>query len=222
MEVYEMTKQMIGAILLMIVLAISVPMFVRTFIWKRFLKHMNANEDEKALGILESWYYRICFGGYNQKWNLLRFYISRNNTEKAKECVYGLLRDKLSKEQSYQVFTNAFFYFTTIHDQEMSAKLLSRLDDITEDDNREYFHMFYRIMIENKSEDIKTVKKMIEDKEKEKDSPSREKQLGMLQYLLGIQYYNAKDEKEAEKWLRKALNHVKDSPLEKEIKKIIH
>ena len=217
-----MTKQMIAAILLMIVLAISVPMFVRTIIWRRFLKHMNANEDEMALKILDSWYFRLCFGSYSQNWNHLRFYISRNDTEKVKECVYSLFRDRLSKEQSYQVFTNAFFYFTTIHDQEMSLKLLNRLDDITDDSNREYFHMLYRIMIENKSEDIKTVKKMIEDKEKEPDSPSKSNQLGMLQYLLGIQYSYQNDTKEAEKWLRKALNHVKDSPLEKEIKKIIH
>ena len=59
-----------------------------------------------------------------------------------------------------------------------------------------------------------------EEKELEKESYSKSSQLGMLQYLLGIQYSYQDDKKEAEKWLKKAKNNAKGTPLEKEIKKI--
>ena len=110
----------------------------------------------------------------------------------------------------------------TIMDEEMCKKLLNRMDDIADSEQKEYFHMLYRVMIEQKHDDIEAVTKLIEAKEKEKESNSRNQQLGMLEYLLGIQYHYRGDSKEADKWLRKAKNNVKGSPLEKEIKKIIH
>ena len=217
-----MTPKMAGTIVVLIIIAVAIPMFIRTAIWNRFLKFMKQDKEEEALKILNSSYYKIMFGAYSQKWNLLRYYISRNDTPKVRERLKERLSDKFAPNEAYQIFSNGFFYFMSLHDQEMCSKLLSRLDDINEGEQKEYFHMLYRVMIEQKSEDIEAVTKLIEDKEKEKDSNSKNSQLGMLQYLLGIQYHYQGDSKEAEKWLKKAKNNVKGSPLEKEIKKIIH
>lgn len=217
-----MTRKLAGTLVIMIMIAIALPMVIRTVIWRRFLKYMNQDKSEEALKILNSSYYRLFFGGYSQKWNLLRYYISRNDTEQVKRRVTTMLTDKFDPNEAYQIYSNAFYYFMSLKDKEMCLKLLGRLDDIADSEQKEYFHMLYRVMIEEKSEDIKTVTKMIEKKEQEKDSSSKGSQLGMLQYLLGMQYRYKGNEKEAEKWLKKALNNVKDTPLEKEIKKIIH
>lgn len=217
-----MTRKLAGTLVIMIMIAIALPMVIRTVIWRRFLKYMNEDKSEEALKILNSSYYRLFFGGYSQKWNLLRYYISRNDTEQVKRRVTTMLTDKFDPNEAYQIYSNAFYYFMSLKDKEMCSKLLGRLDDIADNEQKEYFHMLYRVMIEEKSEDIKAVTKMIEKKEQEKDSNSKGSQLGMLQYLLGMQYRYKGNEKEAEKWLKKALNNVKDTPLEKEIKKIIH
>ncbi|MBE6126143.1 MAG: hypothetical protein E7186_07435 [Erysipelotrichaceae bacterium] len=217
-----MTPKMAGTIVVLIMIAVAIPMFIRTAIWNRFLKYMKQDKEEEALKILNSSYYKMMFGAYSQKWNLLRFYISRNDTPQVKERIKARLADKFAPNEAYQIFSNGFFYFMSLHDEEMCSKLLSRLDDVTEGEQKEYFHMLYRVMIEQKHEDIEAVTKLIEAKEKEKDSNSKNQQLGMLEYLLGIQYHYRGDSKEADKWLRKAKNNVKGSPLEKEIKKIIH
>ena len=217
-----MTQKLAGTIAILIIIAIALPMGIRPVIWRRFLKYMNEDKNEQALKILNSSYYRLLFGNYSQKWNLLRYYISRNDTDQVKRRTTTLLTEKFDPNESYQLFSNAFFYFMTIKDEEMCKKLLNRLDDIADSEQKEYFHMLYRVMIEEKSQDIKAVTKLIEKKEQEKDSNSKTSQLGMLQYLLGIQYHYRGNDKEAEKWLKKALNNVKGSPLEKEIKKIIH
>ena len=217
-----MTKKLAGTIVVLIMIAVAIPMFIRTAIWNRFLKYMKQDKNEEALKILNSSYYRLFFGDYSQKWNLLRYYISRNDTAEVKQRITSLLADKFSPNEAYQLFSNGFFYFMSLKDKEMCSKLLSRMDDITDSEQKEYFHMLYRVMIEEKSEDIEAVTELIAKKEREKDSNSKNSQLGMLQYLLGIQYHYQGDAKEAEKWLKKAKNNVKGSPLEKEIKKIIH
>ena len=217
-----MTKKLAGTIVILIMIAVAIPMFIRTAIWNRFLKYMKQDKNEEALKILNSSYYRLFFGDYSQKWNLLRYYISRNDTAEVKQRITSLLADKFSPNEAYQLFSNGFFYFMSLKDKEMCSKLLSRMDDITDSEQKEYFHMLYRVMIEEKSEDIEAVTELIAKKEREKDSNSKNSQLGMLQYLLGIQYHYQGDAKEAEKWLKKAKNNVKGSPLEKEIKKIIH
>ena len=216
-----MTKEFAATLVVLAMIAIAVPMFIRTAIWNRFLKNIKAEKDQEALKILNSPVFKIMFGDYNRKWNLMRYYISREKTEDVRNMTNSLLYDNLSKQQAYQIFSNAYFYFISLHDREMTEKILERLEPVLEDDSREQYQMLYRVMIEKKSEDIERVQQLLEEKEKEKESYSKASQEGMLQYLLGVQYANIGDKKESEKWLKKAKNNVKGTPLEKEIKKLL-
>ncbi|MCR5067089.1 MAG: hypothetical protein K6A14_03380 [Erysipelotrichaceae bacterium] len=216
-----MTKEFAATLAVLAMIAIAVPMLIRSVIWNRFLKNLKAEKEEEALKILNSPVFKLMFGDYNRKWNMMRYYISREKTDDVKSLTNSLLYDNLSKQQAYQVFSNAYFYFISLHDQEMTEKILERLEPVLEEDSREQYQMLYRVMIEKKSEDIERVKELLEEKEKEKQSYSKASQEGMLQYLLGVQYANIGDKKEAEKWLKKAKNNVKGTPLEKEIKKIL-
>ncbi len=217
-----MTPQVLLILILVIALAASFPMFYRTYLWNKFLKHLKNNNSEQALKILNSTQYKIAFGKDSQNWNLLRFYISRNDTKNVKALTSELLGSSISKQQAYRIFSNAYFYFLSNEDKEMSAKLLTRLEDILEDGQKEQFNMLYRVLIEKKSEDIERVNELLANMEKEKESASKKSQVGLLQYLLGVQYYYQNNKKEAEKWLKKAKTNVKGSPLEKHIKKLIH
>lgn len=217
-----MTPQVLLILILVIALAASFPMFYRTYLWNKFLKHLKNNNSEQALKILNSTQYKVAFGKDSQNWNLLRFYISRNDTKNVKALTSELLGSSISKQQAYRIFSNAYFYFLSNEDKEMSAKLLTRLEDILEDSQKEQFNMLYRVLIEKKSEDIERVNELLANMEKEKDSASKKSQVGLLQYLLGVQYYYQDNKKEAEKWLKKAKTNVKGSPLEKHIKKLIH
>ena len=216
-----MTKEFAATLVVLAMIAIAVPMFIRTAIWNRFLKNIKAEKDEEALKILNSPAFKIMFGEYNRKWNLMRYYISREKTEDVRNMTNALLYDNLSRQQAYQIFSNAYFYFISLQDQEMTAKILERLEPVLEEDSRDQYQMLYRVMIEKKSEDIDRVLQLLEEKEKEAQSYSKASQEGMLQYLLGVQYANIGDKKESEKWLKKAKNNVKGTPLEKEIKKLL-
>ncbi|MBR5048365.1 MAG: hypothetical protein IKX74_01765, partial [Erysipelotrichaceae bacterium] len=188
-----MTKEFAATLVVLAMIAIAVPMFIRTAIWNRFLKNIKAEKDQEALKILNSPVFKIMFGEYNRKWNLMRYYISREKTDDVKNMTNSLLYDNLSKQQAYQIFSNAYFYFISLHDREMTEKILERLEPVLEDDSREQYQMLYRVMIEKKSEDIERVQQLLEEKEKEKESYSKASQEGMLQYLLGVQYANIGD-----------------------------
>ena len=47
-----MTPKMAGTIVVLIMIAVAIPMFIRTAIWNRFLKYMKQDKEEEALKIL--------------------------------------------------------------------------------------------------------------------------------------------------------------------------
>ena len=221
-EEVHMTPQVLLILILIMALGASFPMFYRTYLWDKFLKQLKSNNAEQALKILNSKRFKIAFGKDAQQYNLLRFYVSQNDTDSVKALINELLGSNINKQQAYRVFSNAYFYFLSIEDKQMAAKLLSRLEDIMEDEQKEQFQMLYRVLIEKKSEDIKRVEELLGNMEKEKNTSSRQSQTGLLQYLLGVQYYYQGNTKESKKWLNRAKTNVKGSPLEKHIKKLLH
>jgi hypothetical protein len=104
----------------------------------------------------------------------------------------------------------------------MAAKLLENLDECSEDKEKEEMHMLFRILMEKKSEDIDVVLKELEERKEELERPQNKSQLGMLQYLLGLQYHYQKDRKNADLWLNRAKENLKGTPYEKTIKELLH
>mgnify|MGYP000155141676 FL=1 len=73
--------------------------------------------------------------------------------------------------------------------------------------------MLFRIMIEKKSEDIAEMEALLEKKEAEKikkdQKQDQQVQMGILQYLLGLQYSYQKNRRQMELYLNKARVNLK-------------
>ena len=66
-----MTPKMAGTIVVLIMIAVAIPMFIRTAIWNRFLKYMKQDKEEEALKIIDSQSVQKCnmlssFYAFNQ------------------------------------------------------------------------------------------------------------------------------------------------------------
>ena len=85
--------------------------------------------------------------------------------------------------------------------------------------------MLYRILIEKKSEDIKEVKRLLEEKQgeevKKDQKEDQQVQIGILQYLLGVQYRYDKDKTHMEHYLNKAKSNLKNTPYQKKVKQLL-
>ncbi len=217
-----MTKNFLIALLIVAVIGGMIPWFMRTYLWSKFLNHVKKGEDEKALKIINGKLYGWLLGEFDRNWNLLRLYMSRDNKKKIEEQTNRLLAMKLNKGQLYKVCSNVYFYYLGEENKEMAAKLLENLDECSEDKEKEEMHMLFRILMEKKSEDIDVVLKELEERKEELERPQNKSQLGMLQYLLGLQYHYQKDRKNADLWLNRAKENLKGTPYEKTIKELLH
>lgn len=86
--------------------------------------------------------------------------------------------------------------------------------------------MLFRIMIEKKSEDIAEMEALLEKKEAEKikkdQKQDQQVQMGILQYLLGLQYSYQKNRRQMELYLNKARVNLKGTPYHKKVKQLLN
>ena len=89
-----------------------------------------------------------------------------------------------------------------------------------------YDRMLFRIMIEKKSEDIAEMEALLEKKEAEKikkdQKQDQQVQMGILQYLLGLQYSYQKNRRQMELYLNKARVNLKGTPYHKKVKQLLN
>lgn len=152
-------------------------------------------------------------------------YLSQGDNRQIEAQTKKMLDNKLSKQQAYQIASQTYFYFLDRENKEICKRLLEHMEHSAKKDELEYDQMLYRIIIEKKSEDIQNIENMLRDKEVEKvkkyQKEDQQVQIGLLQYLLGLQYSYLKNKDKMEQYLKKAKVNLKGTPYHKKIKKLL-
>lgn len=220
-----MTTMQAAVFVTLLFIALAIPFIVRSIVWSRFINQMKKGNAQKALSILQSKSYKLLFSEYNQNWNILRVYISLGDYKKITRQVELMFQKPLSQRQTYQIASQTYFYFLDAQNKEWSKFLLEKIKDSNHPEEYEYDCMLYRIMIEKKSQDIETVENILAKKEKEvvkkEDSQEQIFHIGLLQYLLALQYGYQGNTAIKEKYARKARHHLKNTPYSKKAKQLI-
>lgn len=220
-----MNSVLIMVFLTVIMIVIAVPFVIRSLLWNRVLKLLRKGQYEKVLVKLDSSMFRMFFKEYDRSYNRLRVYLAMSDNRKVEEQTKLLLDKKLTARQSYQVASETFFYFLDRENQELCEKLLEYIKAHADLDEYAYDAMLYRILIEKKSEDIESVSALLKEKNEEnvkKDQLEDQKvQIGILQYLLGVQYSYKKDRAAMLTWLNKAKSNLKNTPYQKKVKSLL-
>lgn len=142
--------------------------------------------------------YTFLFSTYEKNYNILRAYISKQDTNEITKQVEFMLSQNLNNLQAYQVASMTYFYFLDSQNVELSKKLLEIIERKGNEDEITYDRMLYRILIEKKSEDISFVNELLSK------HPDNQQQ-GILQYLLGLQYQYLSDVKQANYYLNRGI-----------------
>lgn len=187
------------------------PFFIRSFLWQSILKKIYNGQYDKAIQQMNAPLYTFLFSTYEKNYNILRAYISKQDTNKITKQVEFMLSQNLNNSQAYQVASMTYFYFLDSQNVELSKKLLEIIERKGNEDEITYDRMLYRILIEKKSEDISFVNELLSK------HPDNQQQ-GILQYLLGLQYQYLSDVKQANYYLNKAKKNLKGTPYHKKVK----
>lgn len=220
-----MTTMQAAVFVTLLFIALAIPFIVRSIVWSRFINQMKKGDAQKALSILRSKSYKLLFSEYDQNWNILRVYISLGDYKKIAAQVELMFQKPLSERQTYQIASQTYFYFLDAQNKEWSKFLLEKIKDSNHPEEYEYDCMLYRIMIEKESKDIETIKKMLSNKEKDvvkkSDREDHAFHIGLLQYLLALQYGYQGNTSKKESYARKARNNLKNTPYYRKAKQLI-
>lgn len=94
--------------------------------------------------------YTFLFSEYEKNYNILRTYISKQDTNEITKQVEFMLSQNLNNSQAYQVASMTYFYFLDVQNVELSKKLLDIIERKGNEDEIAYDRMLYRILIEKK------------------------------------------------------------------------
>lgn len=208
-----MSMSLLAAIILisLILCAIAIPFFIRSFLWKSILKKIYKGQYDEAIQQMNSPLYTLLFTSYEKNYNILRTYMSKQDAHEITKQVEFMLSQNLNNSQAYQVASMTYFYFLDDQNVELSKKLLDIIERKGNEDEVAYDRMLYRILIEKKSEDISFVNELL-------SKNSDDQQQGILQYLLGLQYQYLSDVKQANYYFNKAKKNLKGTPYHKKVK----
>ncbi len=214
-----MNTTFIVVIILLISFSIAIPWMARSIIWNKAMKALKNNDIAKAKEIFTGRPFLFIFGKFNSEWNCLRLGLSQGDKKEIEFRTKLILEGEFSTKQKVTAARAAYFYYLDREDQEMCKELLTIIR--MSHDRKEVLQseMLYRVLIEKKSEDVDSVKSQLEELSGKKEQDPA--QIGLLQYLLGLQYMYAKQEELGKTYLKKAKTHLKKTPYEKKIKKII-
>ncbi len=208
-------------ILFVCVFAAAIPYIVRSFLWNKFTKTVNKKEYDKALELLDNRAYRFLFGELNIDFNILKVYLTMKDNDRIVAQTNHILSLKMNKEQRAAICSSTFFYFIDAQNQEMAKRILEQIRLCANDTEYNYDAAMYRVIIEKKSEDIDYLQTLLKENAKALQNPANAQQLGMINYMLGLQYSYNNDRKQAQLHFNRAKTNLKGTPYHKKIKKLM-
>ena len=217
---------MLLVLLTIIMIAVAVPFIIRSLLWNRVLKQLHNGQYDKVLTMLNSKAFTLFFKEYDRNWTTLRVYLAQGNNRKIEEQTRKLLDSRLTNAQAYQIASQTFFYFLDRENRDVCVRLLAHIEKSAGEEELLYDQMLFRIMIDKKSEDIAGMEALLEKKESEKikkdQRQDQQVQIGILQYLLGLQYSYQKNRRQMELYLNKARVNLKGTPYHKKVKQLLN
>lgn len=212
-----------ATIILLIMAAIALPYFMKSFVYNRVYKAVEKKDYDTALARLNEKIYTILFGKHDRDLMILRVHISKQDFKAAEAHIMEVLTSgNLSSSQSFQMASIAFYFFVDGGKGDVCKFLLPYMNRKRHQEEYEFASCLYRVFIEKKSEDIDAniaaIERIRNDK-KLKEDPTQ--QIGLYQYLIGLQYMYKKQYAEAKIYLGKAKTNLKGTPYHKRINGLI-
>lgn len=220
-----LNRYVLMVFLTIVMIVIAVPFIIRSLLWNHILRLLKKGSYKKVLQKLQAPLMKLFFTEYALNYNILRVYLAISDNAKVKQQTKLLLNKKRSDRQSYQIASATYFYFIEQEDRAMCKQLLTILEENASVEEYKYDTMLFRILIEKKSDDIDCIKKLLQEKTdhpvKRFEQEDHTIQIGILQYLIGVQYTYQKNDAEMRVWLKKAKSNLKHTPYLKKIKQML-
>lgn len=214
-----MSIEFIVAVVILISFAVALPWMFRSILWNRAMRALQKVDSKQAKIIFESRLFVILFGKFSSEWNLFRLAMGGGDKKEIEKRIRRILDGDYSKKQQITVARAAYFYFLDQKNAVICKELLTIIQDSRDKKEVKQNEMLYRVLIEGKHEDIEYVGQLLEEEMAKKEPDSI--QLGILQYILGVQYLSINQKENAMRVLKKAKQNLRHTPYSQKVKALL-
>ena len=209
-------------LVLVIMLAVAIPYFTKGVVYNRVYKAIEKKDFDLAIKRLNEKIYTVLFGKYDRDLMLLRVYLTTGDHKSLETHIMEMLTStNLSGTQSYQAASMAYYFFIDMENKKMCEFLLPFMNKKRFQEEYAFASCLFRVLIEKRSDDIDSNKASLEQLKNDKKEDHTQ-QIGLYQYLIGVQYMYKKNFAEAKEYLNKARINLKGTPYHRKINAILN
>lgn len=203
------------AVILVGLFGAAIPYLFRASLSNRLQSYLENKNYEDALRLLDSKSASIFMSSFDRNKSKLQIAMDIDDQQKIKEQVIALSSPSYKGRQRDLLIRSLYYFYLDKEDKEMATFLLTQMKSWMPADDTAMDDVFYRVVLEQKAQDIDIVQEKIDAR------PEDPIELGLLYYLLGLQYKYQGNQKDANQALNKAKRELKGTPYAKKIKSLM-
>ena len=216
-----MTRNIGILILVVLLLSFIVPFITSRLLYKEMFNYLEQKDYEAFENKLDGFLCRISFRPFNREFLRLNSYFLQEDSKSIDRQIDFLLNCmKLNDEEKNVVINKGFNYYLIAKNKKRCKLMLNNMETISKDEiefrnNR----MLYDVMLDKKFSYIKEIENLLRKLKENNENNSKDMQIGIFEYLLGLQFKYKNDLKEMTKHFNESLKYCKNTVYEKEILK---
>lgn len=213
----------IAAIVLFLIFVIMTPVLKRMY-YKKMMKDLDEKNFEAFEKHLDSFWAKMSFSAFERESMRLTMYKLKNEMRKADEQIQFMENMRLRRKQKAQLGEEGFYTYLEQGKIKKARHMVDMVKENGSEKQAKNLEIQYSILLKKESKYIDEVK---EYREKLKDASGNipenlKMHAGTFEYLIGLQYYYIQDKKNTKQWLSQALEHLKGTPYEPDIVKMLN
>lgn len=204
---------------ILIFIGFILPMLLKRPLLKQLMEYIDTNQFDAFYKKLDSFVCKYAYRPYDIEIYRLNGLIAQDDLDKVTKQVSLILNMRIKDTKKAAALNTVFYYYLQHEDLKQCSFIVHQLKDLGFRDSSHQLDMMVSILLKKESKYINEMKGEIR-RLKANDSYDNA-QVGMFEYLVGIQYMFDNRKDNARNYLSEAKKHLVNTPYEEEVNQLL-
>lgn len=206
-----------------ILLVLLVPPLIKRFYYQRLMQDLNSGNFAAYSKHIDSFLAKVTFSAFERESMRLSLYKMQGEKAKADDLLQFMEHMRLNKKQRAQLGEEGFYVYLDQGKIKKARHMVDLVKEYGSEAQARNLEIQYSILLKKEAKYIDEIKSMHKKLAAEDGQipVGLNNQAGMLEYLIALQYSYENDNKNKKEWARAALEHLKGTPQEDDIQKLL-
>lgn len=207
-----------------LIILLIIPQVMKKVLYKKLTMNLSKKEYATFESLLDGFLCTFSFRPYNREFMRLSAYYMQQDNKKIEHQLDNMFqRFKMKDTQKQAVAKRGFYFYMELKRFDKASKMLKICEKANTNVHEQHvMNMMYSILALKKSDYINEMKERLNSITlDQQQSDAQRVQMGIFQYLLGLQYNYQNNKKTSERYLESALSNCKNTPYERDIQALL-